>query len=86
MIIIFSKRFKKSFSKLEGRVQNKFEERLNIFSTDRFHPVLNNHSLHREYGGCRSINITGDIRAVYEDLEEGISFLDIGTHSQLYEG
>ena len=46
---------------------------------------LNNHALHGEYLGYRSINITGDLRAVYEIQDEkAVKFLFIDTHSNLY--
>jgi mRNA-degrading endonuclease YafQ of YafQ-DinJ toxin-antitoxin module len=38
-----------------------------------------------EYAGLYSINITGDIRALYEKIDESyVIFGFIGTHSQLY--
>jgi len=33
----------------------------------------------------RSINITGDLRLVYEEIDEDVArFLDLDTHSNLY--
>jgi mRNA-degrading endonuclease YafQ of YafQ-DinJ toxin-antitoxin module len=56
-----------------------------LFAEDRFHSQLNNHSLNYPYKGCRSINISGDVRAIYEEVPEGILFIRIGSHSELYE-
>ena len=51
-----------------------------------FNPLLNNHYLGGEYEGCRSINITGDIRAIfYIKQNSDVVFINIGSHSELYE-
>ena len=50
-----------------------------------FHPLLNNHSLGGEYNGCRSINITGDIRAIFYVKTDVVVFINIGSHPELYE-
>jgi len=48
------------------------------------HPLLNNHDVSKVYTGCRSINITGDYRAIFQDEGEIVIFITIGTHSELY--
>jgi len=46
---------------------------------------LNNHPLKGKYADCRSINIGGDLRAVYKYTDENSCvFIKIGTHSELY--
>ena len=86
LIVTFSKNFKKSFRKRDKFVQKKIRERIRLFREDPFNTVLNNHKLHGEYGGCNSINITGNFRVVFEYLDEShIIFLDIGTHPELYK-
>ena len=73
------------FKKHPAWVKDKFEERVRLFRKDMFKPILNNHSLQGEWIGCRSINITGDFRAVYEELGNNhFEFIAIGTHSELY--
>ncbi len=84
MQIEFHNDFTKKYKKLPVKFQDKFDERLKIFSQDSFDPLLNNHGLHGKYRGCRSINVTGDLRAVYEVKEKGVRFLDIDNHSNLY--
>lgn len=85
MVITYSRIFKKMFKKKNTFVQNKFSERLSLFTQDRNHPLLNNHPLDGTWAGCRSINITGDFRAVYEELSNNyFEFIAIGTHSELY--
>ncbi len=84
MQIELHKDFKKKYKKLQIKIQNKFDERLRTFIIDSFAPELSNHGLHGKYIGCRSINVTGDLRAVYEVRENGVRFLDIDSHSNLY--
>lgn len=82
----FHKDFEKDLNKLSQKHKEQFFERLNIFSEDPFYPILNNHQLHGKLIGRHSINITGDIRAVYEKIgEERVLFLKIASHSKLYD-
>ena len=84
MHIDFHKYFMKQYKKLHQKMKDKFDERLKIFVQDSFAVELNNHELHGKYVGCRSINITGDLRAIYEVRKDGVRFLEIDTHSHLY--
>lgn len=87
MKIYFSKDFSKGYKKLQSKImRKKVDERILLFRENAFEPILNNHSLVGKYVGCRSINITGDIRAVYKMIDEDAAlFVAIGTHSQLYK-
>lgn len=85
MKIRFHKKFRKSLKRLPKQVQEKFFERLVLFRQSPFHQILHNHSVEFAYPGCRSINVTGDYRALFEELPEDIKlFTLIGTHSELY--
>ena len=85
MKIRYHKRFLKGFQKLPAKIQEKFFERLELLQREPFHPLLNNHSVESAYPNWRSINITGDYRALYEVQREGsVVFMKIGTHSELY--
>jgi addiction module RelE/StbE family toxin len=86
MQILLHRDFKKRYKKLSKNNQKKFKERRNIFLENPFHSTLNNHELQGKYYGCRSINITGDIRAIYQPISETVTFfIAIGSHSELYE-
>ena len=85
MRIDYHKRFLKQYEKLSPKLKSKFDERLKIFIANPLAQELNNHPLHGEYQGYRSINITGDLRAVYEIQGGAIKFLFIDTHSNLYK-
>lgn len=85
MFIIISKSFSKKFKKLSHRIQLQTRERTFLFKKDPFDVRLNNHILHGEMKMIRSINITGDLRILYEEVDDNtVRFLDIDTHSNLY--
>ncbi len=85
MSISYSRGFKKMFKKLPARQQDQFEERLTFLIENPYHPFLHNHPLAGPWLGFRSINVAGDLRAVYEELINGeIEFVAIGSHSELY--
>ena len=70
---------------MQVEVKEKFEAKLRLFREDRYSPTLNNHSLAGEYAGYRSINVTGDWRAIFMEVRETVYFVALGTHSQLYK-
>ena len=84
MQIEYHKHLKKQYSKLSQKIQVKFANRLKVFVDNPFDKGLNNHPLHGDYSEYRSINVTGDIRAVYEVRGNTVIFLIIDTHSNLY--
>lgn len=84
MTVSFHKNFKKLYKKLSPRTQTKFKNRLQLFLDDEYDPTLNNHALKGRYTGYRSINVTGDIRAIFKRIEENALFVTIGSHSSLY--
>lgn len=85
MVVLYSKRFGKMYSKMRLKTQQQFKERRNLFLKEPFHPLLDNHPLKGEYAGCRSINVTGDYRAVYyHERADVVRFIAIGTHNELY--
>jgi mRNA-degrading endonuclease YafQ of YafQ-DinJ toxin-antitoxin module len=81
---ILHKNFKKNFKKLSTKIKAKFYERLAIFKEDKFHSILDNHSVDKRYPGCRSIDINGDYRVIFRELDGVNFFVNIGTHSELY--
>ncbi|HEC30728.1 MAG TPA: type II toxin-antitoxin system mRNA interferase toxin, RelE/StbE family [Candidatus Yonathbacteria bacterium] len=85
MVIIYSKKFKKQFKKLRAGEKKKFEERADIFIKSIANPQLNDHALSGNLSKYRSFNVTGDLRVLYERVEDHtIIFADIDTHSNLY--
>jgi addiction module RelE/StbE family toxin len=85
MKLAYRKSFKKQYQKLRQAEREKFKICQILFAENPFDPLLNNHELQGEYKGCHSINITGDLRAIYQPLGKDMAyFIAIGTHSQLY--
>ena len=85
MIVKYHSKFKKQYKKLPNRIQLQFDERFLLFLDDPTAPALRVHPLKGKYQGYWSMNITGDIRALYLHVgEELIIFALIGTHSELY--
>ena len=85
MHIFFAKGFRKRFDQLQPRVRRQCTERLLLFEKEEFHLLLDNHALQGEYAGCRSINVTGDYRAIFQqEGEKTVRFIEIGTHHELF--
>lgn len=86
MEVGFTKHFKKQFDKLPKRVQELFYKKLSVFIENPFEPMLNNHQLSGSMKNMRSINVTGDIRAIYEQINKNkVLFLMVAKHSKLYD-
>lgn len=85
MRILFHRNFEKRYQKIRKSERVRFKERIHLFVEDQFDPVLGNHPLRGRYKGYRSINITGDLRAIYRELQRDVFlFVTINTHDKLY--
>lgn len=88
--IDYSKGFDKQLKKAPLEIKIAFRKKFALFLENPFHPQLNNHSLTGKLKDFRSINITGDWRAIYSEQSSSrddsiIIFEMLGTHSQLYK-
>lgn len=85
MNYLFSKKFTKQYKKLDQKIKNNLSQRLKLFEENPYQPMLSNHKLAGDFQGYRSINITGNYRLVYKEIDKTTVYLvAIGTHSQLY--
>jgi addiction module RelE/StbE family toxin len=84
MVIEFRKEFKKQYKKLPKKVQTKFKERLELFVAEPKHPLLHLHTLTGANYPIETINVTSDYRAQFLRTKNIITFIRIGTHSELY--
>lgn len=83
--INFTKSFIKQFKLLRPALKKQFYVRLALYEADPQAKVLNDHALKGKYTGYRSINVSGDMRALYRiDGDRITIFCFIGTHGQLY--
>ncbi len=85
MNIVFQTHLKKKLLRLPKKVRFALAKRLEIFKSNQFDTILNNHPLQGTYQGFRSINITGDYRLIFQILNsETIVVFDLDTHHNLY--
>lgn len=86
MTIEYHQKFRKQYQKLSPKLRQQVQERISVFVKNQKDPVLQNHSLYGKYQDFFSINITGDLRALYKKINQNyIKFILLGTHSQLYK-
>ena len=80
--------FFRKLKKLDVRIRNSFKKQILIFQKNSTDLQLNNHELRDPYNGLRSIDITNDYRAIYEEMRMGKEtvayFFLLGTHDELY--
>ncbi len=82
----YQKGFKKSYKRLPEKLKIQANERIALFLEDPYNSLLNNHLLSGKYKGFRSINITGNYRAIYQlETQDLVYFVEIDTHSNLYK-
>jgi addiction module RelE/StbE family toxin len=85
VVIQYAPKFKKQYQKLPSEFQQQFDNRLRLFISDPTSPQLRVHPLKGRFAGYWSMNVNGDIRALYLIKgEEVIMFALIGSRSQLY--
>jgi mRNA-degrading endonuclease YafQ of YafQ-DinJ toxin-antitoxin module len=85
MEFYYSSIFKKQYKKLPVKIREQFKVRLVLFEEDQNNPQLHIHKLQGLQSGLWSMNITGDIRAVFDRNHNGIIMFEaIGSHSELY--
>lgn len=66
-----SKTFLKRYSKLPLRIQKKTDVALSVFFMNPKDSNLRNHALAGKFTGCRSIDVTGDLRIIFRELSDG---------------
>lgn len=89
MKVQYDPAFIKKLKKVNVRIRRAFEKQLAIFLKNPFEPQLNNHELNKPYQGLRSIDITADWRAFYDEIHQDDGeiayFSTLGTHDELYK-
>lgn len=89
-IIQRTKKFEKSFLKLQKNIREKFIIKLEIFINDENAAVLKTHQLKGTMKSYYAFSVTGDVRAIYkkEILNNRtifvFTFVDIGGHNSVY--
>ena len=69
---------------LPPEIRQQLKHSIELFSDNLLHPSLRNHPLKGKYKSHRSIDVTGDVRALYIQKGNEAIFVAVGTHNQLY--
>ena len=80
----YSKNFIKQSKKLRPSTRAKLLIRIKLFANNPLDPELRDHALKGKYKIYRSIDVTGDYRALYLLRGDEVIFDIVGTHAQLY--
>lgn len=85
MKVTFHRYFNKEYWKLSKDLRYGVDERITLFIENPRNPILNLHPLKGKYKNHQSINISGDIRAIYKMISNDMAvFVAIGPHNKLY--
>ena len=84
MTIKKHKRFQKAYNKLTKKRRAKVDAALLLFAKDPDNPSLSLHPLTPKESGIFSINVGGDLRCLFVEIEGGVEFIALGTHAKLY--
>lgn len=85
MEIFYTKKFTKALKKMSEKERTAFFNRLEVFINDKNDRILNCHSLSGKYERYKSMNVKGDLRALFEEINGDIYFDYFGIHSNLYK-
>src|SRR5437764_2807018 len=85
----FSELFNKRLAEASDEIKVAIEGSIEPFLEDPNHPALRNHALKEKFAGFRSIDVTGDYRAVFKEITSSTGqivyiFHLLGTHEELY--
>ena len=85
MRVVFQKSFEKQYKKLPKKIREQFNIRLTLLLDNQHNPQLHIHKLRGVHTGLWSLNVTGEIRVIFDKSHESIiTFIAIGSHSELY--
>ncbi len=85
MKVTLHRNFERQLENFPKKLQDKFDERLQLWLDDPSDSRLRIHLLKGKYAGYWSMNVTGDVRALYYyEGDVAVVFALIGTHSSLY--
>ena len=83
MTIRYSKKFKKQYEKLPPKLKQKTKKAISLWSTNPSDESLRLYQLSGKLKRFYSIDITSDVRPLYEVFDDEIyHYQMVGTHSQ----
>ena len=87
MTIYFNRVFVKKLHKLQKkdkRIAEELKEKLSVFSNDPLLPSLRLHKLQGKLATLWSISLSDSYRVIFAYVKNGIIFMDIGFHDEVY--
>lgn len=87
MNVYLSSSYKRSLQKLTKKnsaLSLKILEKIAVFTTSPSHPSLALHKLTGTRFDTWSFSIAPDIRILFSYIENGVLFIDIGKHEEVY--
>lgn len=87
MTIYYSSKFKRSLKKLKNRrpdLISKIKQRISLFQSMPNHPSLRPHKLKGKKVEIWSFSIESDLRITFTKIPQGVFFINIGSHDEVY--
>ena len=72
--------FRRAYRKLPRNIQDAVDKKDKLFRSNPYHSGLNTHKLHKPLEGLWSFWVTRNYRILFEFIEDGAIFYDVGTH------
>ncbi len=81
MHVNLSPRFKRSYKKLETRLQEDFDKKIIFFTESPFHPLLKTHKLKGKLQECFAFCLKDGYRVLFEFFDRNtVDLLEVGPH------
>jgi len=75
----------KKWRKKHPELVDRFQQKLELFKNEPFHPSLKTHSLVEDLAGSFAISINYEQRLVFKFLSDTkVVLIDLGTHDEVY--
>lgn len=87
MKVYLASSYKRSFYKLTKKnphLRLKIKEKVSVFIQMPSHPSLSLHKLTGTPYDTWSFSVDSDIRILFSYIEDGVLFIDIGSHDDVY--
>lgn len=84
MLVNLSPRFKRTYQKLPGVIQEDFKNKIQTFIRDRRHPTLKTHKLKGKLQECFAFRLVKGYRVLFEfSTPDTVDLLGVGSHDIL---
>lgn len=87
MNILLAPSFVRAFKKVTKHNQplrDKIKKQIEVFRNNPNHPSLRLHKLEAKNTNAWSISVSGNIRIIFQHIEDGMLFTNIGSHDEVY--